>query len=1068
MDSRKLAIGAVAALLLGLLAWWMMGGDPPVEAEPASEDAPKVVDKGDRVSRKMALRAEAPDIDPVTLVGVVRDEEKRPLAGAVVLLTPKSFESSMGRSGERPQPVHVRTDEGGGFSIENVPVGRYTVSASARGYLSASHLAVRVRPGRDPAPIELLLKKGGHTLSGRVEDVSGGPIEAALVSVIRHDGQNLLRQTYAPTAGLSDEDGAFEMTLPNGTYSATVTHPDYVMTMKTFEVADGPRTVAVRMTPGAVIEGVVKVRGSEEAVADAIVVATAPSKNPQGTAFTVRGFGEHRVVSDANGRFRLSGLPSGLLQLNAVAQGQASAEVTEVSMGIAETASDVVVWVEPAYTISGFVVPRGSEGEEGIEGVWVGALSLRPPGLFVARQPSEADGFFEIPGVQPGSYMVAALGEDHLPNLTGTSATVEDEDVSGVLVEMADGVTIRGRIDPPGPATVSLRVQAEGMGLTGILSGIGNAFVRARTDEDGRFELRPVSPGDLEIVAEADDGSRGVLKLEVSDEGEDDVVVDMEARVSFEGTVVSASGEAVSDAKVNVTRVDKDPDPMALSFSVNDNPLFGGGAPTGEDGTFTVRGLEPGEYEVTVTAGRGPSLKFGDGEQVDEPRRYTVPDDGLTGVQLVVEGRGGEITGVVVDEDGAPVADAWVTASLEGGGEAWMKEFVRARQPRRGREVEAKMQDEPSSQPGAGALSGFAAEDPVLTNAAGRFTITDLREGTYRVVAEAAGGGRRVSEDAVALGADLTLEVETLAGIEGQLTKGATPVPGYTLTVKGPMGRSKQVQNAKGEFYLDGLDPGTYTVEARADVGVAKAEVEVEEGSTAEVNLEVEPFGTLTGTVLSATGEPLGGLFVMAQPEGGGADVSTGLQMLMGGGPRTDRRGKFELGNVTPGEGRLMVFDPDGGEGGGATTTYEVGAGETEDLGTITAVKAGEVPVAERGTLGLRTTVRDWAHRPLAPEAEPDDQDPPSDPERERLWVRAVTEEGPAASAGLAPGDEIIGVDDQDVASLGARTAASMLGPSHFRVGDDVTLRILRDGSESRITVTAAKRDLSALGMGGG
>ncbi|MCR9161190.1 MAG: carboxypeptidase regulatory-like domain-containing protein [Nannocystaceae bacterium] len=1060
-------MGAVGALLLGLLAWWMLGGES-AGPEQAPEHGSSVVVEDDRVSRKMALRADAPDIDPVTLVGVVRDEKKRPLAGAVVLLTPKSFESSMGRAGERPQPVHVRTDAGGGFSIADVPVGRYTVSASAKGYLAAGHLAVRVLPGVDPAPIELLLKKGGHTLSGRVEDISGGPVEAALVSVIRHDGQNLLRQSYAPTAGISDEDGAFEMTLPDGTYSATVTHPDYVMAMKTFEIADGPRAVAFRVTPGAVIEGVVRVRGSEDAVADAIVVATAPSKNPQGTPFSMRGFGEHRVVADENGRFRLAGLPSGLLQLNAVANGHASAEMTEVSVGIAQTASDVVVWVEPAYTISGFVVPRGSEADEGIEGVWVGALSLRPPGLSVARQPSEADGFFEIPGVQPGSYMVAALGEDHLPNLTGTSATVEDEDVSGVLVEMAAGVTIRGRIDPPGPATVSLRVNGEGMGLTDVLSGIGNALVRTRTDEDGRFELRPVSPGELEIVAEADDGSRGALKLEVSDEGEDDVVVDVEPRVSFEGTVVTAGGEPVTDAKVAVTRVDKDPEPMALSFSVNDNPLFGDGAPTGEDGTFTVRGLEPGEYEVTVRAGKGPSLKFGDGEQVDEPRRYTIPDDGLRGVELVVEGRGGEITGVVIDADGAPVADAWVTASLEGGGKAWMKEFVRARRPRRGRELEATMQDEPSSQPGAGALSGFAAEDPVLTNGSGRFTISGLREGTYRVVAEAAGGGRRVSEDGVELGADLTLEVETLAGIEGQLTKGSTPVPSYALTVKGPMGRSKQVSNAKGEFYVDGLDPGTYTVQARADVGVAKAEVEVEEGSTAQVNLEAEPFGTLTGTVLSATGEPLAGLFVMAQPKGGTADFSNGLQMLMGGGPRTDRRGEFELEGVAPGEGHLMIFDPDGGEGGGARAAYEVGAGETEDLGTITAVKAGEVPVPERGTLGFRTTVRDWTHRPLAPEAESDDDEPPVDPERERLWVRAVTEEGPAAAAGLAPGDEILGVDDQDVASLGARTAASMLGPSHFRVGDDVTLRILRDGSQSRITVTATKRDLSALGMGGG
>ncbi len=81
--------------------------------------------------------------------------------------------------------------------------------------------------------------------------------------------------------------------------------------------------------------------------------------------------------------------------------------------------------------------------------------------------------------------------------------------------------------------------------------------------------------------------------------------------------------------------------------------------------------------------------------------------------------------------------------------------------------------------------------------------------------------------------------------------------------------------------------------------------------------------------------------------------------------------------------------------------------------------------------------------------------------------MRAVTEEGPGDAAGLQPGDEIIRVRDQDVASLGASSAASMLGPSHFRVGDAVALRILRDGSEERVTVTAVKRDLSALVPGG-
>ncbi len=1052
-------------LLLGLGAWLWLRPAPSThepEAEAPTASAPS---GADIVAQKRARRSADEDRwQPVRLVGrVVTAEDEAPIAGALVLLTPKTFEGGVAEAGQRAEPVYATTDAGGGFSLPGVPPGRYTIAASALGFISASQRKLTLRAGAEPPPIALRLPRGGFEVSGTVEDVSGGPVDGALVAVTRVDDQNVLSFDRSPAGTLSDDEGRFSLTLASGSYSAAISHPDYVSTSETFDVVAGPRTLRIRMTPGAVVEGTVRVRGSEDAVAGAVVVATAEAAVQRSGGFRVRGFGEHRVVTDAQGRFRLAGLPSGIVGFVAQASDHASTETTELSLGIAQTMSDVTIWVEPAFSISGFVVPEGAEEEQGIEGVWVGALSLRPPGLFVARRPSESDGYFEIPGVQAGNYMVAALGEDQLPNLTGTSAQVEDRSVQDVLVVMRSGVTVSGRVDPPGPATVALSVDTEGMGFSGMLTGLANAFVRTRTDEEGRFELHPVAPGKLRVVANADDGSHGEVEVEVADDGASDVVVELEPRVSIEGTVVSASGVVVADAKVSATRIDGDEARSGVTLSSGSNPLFGGGTPTREDGSFEVLGLEPGEYEVRVRAGRGPSLRWADGEgEPDEPKPFTVPPGGLAGIRLRVEAREGVIDGAVVDSAGAPVSDAWVTARLEGSGKARFRELTRARS-RGGKQLQARMQDDrsASAEQGTAALAGLAAEKPVLTDDAGRFRITGLRQGTYVLTAEAEGGRSRTREDSVALGSDVTLQVQPLASVRGRVTAGTKVVSRYTITFKGPSPRSKNVANDEGRYALEGLDPGVYEVRVSSESGVGEAEVEVERGDEATADIELDAYGTLRGTVVSSTGDPLSGLTLVATGEGGTQNMSGGLESLMGNGPRTDRRGRFEIQDVPPGPGTLAVFDPDSGEAGGASVKYEVDPGGTTDLGSITATAAGDVPVPERGELGLQTAVRDWTHRPLAPAAddsESEDVEAPTDPERDRLWIRSVDQDGPAYAAGVRPGDEIIAIEGREVAGLGASAAAGQLSPSHVRGGDEVAVTLLRDGSEERVTIEARLR----------
>ena len=521
--------------------------------------------------------------------------------------------------------------------------GRYTLGASARGFLPGRAAKVDVVAGRDNGGFDITLAVGGHALTGTVADIGGGPIEGVLVSVTRMDEGNLMSFDRAPAGALTDDEGRFAFQVKSGQYVITAQHADYVSDMMMTEVAEGPRNVSMTMTPGATVSGIVRAHPGGEPVVGAVVVAGGAD---DGGGFTIAGFGEHRVVTDGEGRFTLHGLASGVHGLTAVAAKHATPEPVEVALGVAEHLDGVEVWVEAAFTISGFVVRRGHEQEGGLEGVLVGAFSMQPPALFAAATPSAADGYFEILGVRKGNYMVGAIGEEALPNFTGTGAQVEDHDVSDVLVVMDPGVALRGRVNPPKPATVTVTLDTESLGFSNILTSIGNAFVRGRAEQDGAFELKPVAGGKLKITATGDDGSHGELSVEVGELDVDGLVIELTPRATLAGRVVDAHGKAVAGATVKAEPKDKKKGSDNFSFNMNgSNPFGDTQATTTEDGSFSVRGLEGGTYLVSVRD-RGPALAWAepkDEQSPSAPLEVEVPADGVADLQLAVEARDGRI-----------------------------------------------------------------------------------------------------------------------------------------------------------------------------------------------------------------------------------------------------------------------------------------------------------------------------------------------------------------------------------------------------------------------------------------
>lgn len=71
------------------------------------------------------------------------------------------------------------------------------------------------------------------------------------------------------------------------------------------------------------------------------------------------------------------------------------------------------------------------------------------------------------------------------------------------------------------------------------------------------------------------------------------------------------------------------------------------------------------------------------------------------------------------------------------------------------------------------------------------------------------------------------------------------------------------------------------------------------------------------------------------------------------------------------------------------------------------------------------------------------------------VWVSGVTENGPAAAAGLQAGDIVIAIDDQPIRSFDDLVSYLF---NHTTPGQDVTLTFVRNGSEQTATVTIQER----------
>jgi protocatechuate 3,4-dioxygenase beta subunit len=266
-------------------------------------------------------------------------------------------------------------------------------------------------------------------------------------------------------------------------------------------------------------------------------------------------------------------------------------------------------------------------------------------------------------GPVTGARVVATQGT--IDGLARASTTTDDHGHYSLalrpglyaLVADADGYARKSRmLSLDADSTASFRLDPAAQLIGRVLTRAGEPVVGAKvravpvertgyrrpaveTDDEGRFRLEAMA-GEWRVEARQGPlvGSTGVVHV-VPAAPVTDLEVRVDAAPAIFGRVLGADGRGAAGIGVVA-------EPRGSTGGAN--------ARTGEDGSFRIEGLVPGNYDLTASTWREGSVRaYGAAIVVDRDVRVelTLP------VAAAIEGR-------VVDEAGAPVARARVAAVM--------------------------------------------------------------------------------------------------------------------------------------------------------------------------------------------------------------------------------------------------------------------------------------------------------------------------------------------------------------------------------------------------------------------
>ncbi len=804
-----------------------------------------------------------------TLAGRVVDGTGRGVSGARVRLEPPDG----GRPNALPEGHEARTGADGAFLFEDAAASGNRVDVGKDGFGSVS--VGSVRGGGTPVTIAL---GPAATLSGMVKKPDGRTPAAGVLVRFESAGRSRWIETAADGsfriadalagAGRIDADGG-----PQGRIETRATAPAAAVIL----VLDPPTRIVGR---------VVNAR-TRNPLAGVRVIATG-------------GHSTSLAASGPDGRYQIDGLATQTYVLSV----DDPRFVRYARGGVRPNPGrsfSADIPLTPGASLSGRVVDEQTKPVAGAEiRLSSGGGRRLGPRFRTQRGQGEsdpvrtaADGTFKAQRLPSGSNMrLTVTHPDFVEGIVAGITLTGGSAKTGVSIVLRRGLEMAGTVrDSQGHPVVGAELRlrpapsegrAGGRFAFGLGPGPGDDHFEATSGADGRFHIAGLEAGAYALEAHRDGLADARIDVARVDAEAVTPVVDvwMLPGAAIRGAVRRPDGSGARGFIV-----------LAQAGGSRAFP-FGPGArrpeATGDDGLFSIEGLQAGEtYALTVLGGGGLP---------QEHPGILAPAEGID----IAVGGTGQIAGHVVDaQTRKPILGFHANYEAERGAGGFGR--------------------------GPGGRGGFGGRIPPADDggddedtppaADGSFLVKDVPPSSWTVVVEADGyETARVSHVEVKEGEttpDVEVRVSRGLVLSGRAVEAGTgqPIPGVSITASraaggGPagFGQAAALTDADGRFDVADLALGTYRVQAHhPDYADASQIVDVQQ-QNATIEIQLSGGGTLAGLVVSPSGAPVPGASVAVRAGGGGRFGGGGTPPTL-----SDESGAFHIDRLAPGVYRVSA-----------------------------------------------------------------------------------------------------------------------------------------------------------------